>query len=273
MTRAEILTALNAAGLGHYCAQAEALLQPALTLQTLPTPDDALPVGASKMGGVPDLPHGTPWPCVEGEARPLHFLAQINFAETTAVWPHSALPKSGLLSVLYDAYETPDRGLEGFKILYNANTDNVKRYALPEPLQTLMKRKHIPGQFNSCAVQMTKTVPVGPLKRLEVADEHFETLMELAQEEEFGAHQMLGQPDYFYDGSLLDLAAATSGVNETEETNAPAESQGWLLLMQIDTDDNPGWGWGDGGKLYFHIHERDLAEHNFSNVLMEAQCG
>ncbi len=46
----------------------------------------------------------------------------------------------------------------------------------------------------------------------------------------------------------------------------------WRLLLQLDSDDNPKWMWGDAGRLYFWIREQDLAERNFSRVWCIEQC-
>ncbi|NJN57124.1 MAG: DUF1963 domain-containing protein [Leptolyngbyaceae cyanobacterium SL_5_9] len=44
------------------------------------------------------------------------------------------------------------------------------------------------------------------------------------------------------------------------------------MLFQFNSDDNPGWMWGDTGCLYFWITELDLASQQFENVWMILQC-
>jgi uncharacterized protein YwqG len=46
----------------------------------------------------------------------------------------------------------------------------------------------------------------------------------------------------------------------------------WQLLLQLDSDDNLDWMWGDLGRLYFWIRKQDLEKHDFSNVWCEKQC-
>jgi uncharacterized protein YwqG len=50
------------------------------------------------------------------------------------------------------------------------------------------------------------------------------------------------------------------------------ERQGerWRLLLQLDSDD--AWMWGDCGRLYFWVHEADLARGDFSRAWMVLQC-
>jgi uncharacterized protein YwqG len=47
----------------------------------------------------------------------------------------------------------------------------------------------------------------------------------------------------------------------------------WRLLLQLDTDDDLGWMWGDVGRLYFTIRQEDLAAYDFSRAWMVLQCG
>ena len=46
----------------------------------------------------------------------------------------------------------------------------------------------------------------------------------------------------------------------------------WMLLLQIDSDDDAGFMWGDVGMLYFWIKKEDLEKTNFENVWMILQC-
>jgi hypothetical protein len=57
---------------------------------------DRLPIGASRFGGLPDLPPGIEWPRVEGKLLP--FLAQVNLADLPAS-KESVLPSDGWLYV------------------------------------------------------------------------------------------------------------------------------------------------------------------------------
>ncbi len=46
----------------------------------------------------------------------------------------------------------------------------------------------------------------------------------------------------------------------------------WLLLLQLDSDDNAGTMWGDAGMLYFWIRKADLAASRFERTWMTWQC-
>jgi uncharacterized protein YwqG len=96
----EIRQALRAAGLERLAGEAERLTLPAIAIEAHAASDDDLPVGASKLGGQPDLPPDTEWP--EHNGQPLGFLAQFNLAEVAPYDVESLLPRTGLLSFFYD---------------------------------------------------------------------------------------------------------------------------------------------------------------------------
>ncbi len=112
--------AIHAAGLSHHAELIKRLAQPSVRLIASRVADgEGLPLGASRIGGTPDLPDGTAWACasevdtrdegwnVEGKPMPsfpLPFLAQVNFAEIAALGlPDSPLPSAGILYAFADA--------------------------------------------------------------------------------------------------------------------------------------------------------------------------
>ncbi len=67
--------------------------------------DEQIPLGASKFGGLPDLPQGEPWPVNEQTGAPLHFIAQINFKQTAEFDTDGELPSHGMLYLFYDCVQ------------------------------------------------------------------------------------------------------------------------------------------------------------------------
>jgi uncharacterized protein YwqG len=45
----------------------------------------------------------------------------------------------------------------------------------------------------------------------------------------------------------------------------------WRLLLQLDTDEQPDWEWGESGRIYFWIRQSDLAENAFAHVWLVLQ--
>ena len=47
---------------------------------------------------------------------------------------------------------------------------------------------------------------------------------------------------------------------------------GKVLLLQLDTDDDTGWMWGDMGMIYFWIAPQELDARNFDDVRLILEC-
>lgn len=61
MTPEKLKALLEARNLSRLSDRLVALARPVIKLVPAPRPEP-LPPGASKLGGLPDLPEGTPWP-------------------------------------------------------------------------------------------------------------------------------------------------------------------------------------------------------------------
>lgn len=64
---------------------------------------------------------------------------------------------------------------------------------------------------------------------------------------------------------VLDVKGIT---NETIDK----EKESWQLLLQLDTDDDVDWMWGDAGKLFFIIRKEDLKQNKFDRIGFTWQC-
>lgn len=73
------------------------LQRPAMYLKTRMDDAASSALGATRVGGRPDLPRGVDWPRF-AEGKPLAFLGQVNLAEVAKAAPSFGLPKHGLLS-------------------------------------------------------------------------------------------------------------------------------------------------------------------------------
>ncbi len=121
------------------------LARPALRMLRKPAKDAKLAVGASKIGGQPDLPRGYALPkgkdCkaiynddTKGMEALAGFLAQVNLAEIAHTQAAKDLPKTGLLSffAFQDMHDNPD--VIGAKAVYFPSTTDLVRTAPPVPL-------------------------------------------------------------------------------------------------------------------------------------------
>lgn len=105
--RHRILDLIAAAGLSARRDELSAILRPAIGLRTRALDDVARALGATRVGGEPDLPPAASWP--EGEEGPLLFVLQVDLASLAPLDLEGRLPPDGLLSVVltsdeHDAY-------------------------------------------------------------------------------------------------------------------------------------------------------------------------
>jgi uncharacterized protein (TIGR02996 family) len=120
------------------------LARPALRLVEIVTDDRVLPVGASKVGGKPDLPTGFPWPkgsdcrafywkqpaTAEHLAGFAGFLAQVNFAEIAGTCATRGLPQNGVLS-FFGFQNSADTNVIGAKAVFFPDPSKLRRTAPP----------------------------------------------------------------------------------------------------------------------------------------------
>jgi len=100
--RQAILQRIDEHGLAARRDVLAAMLRPAVALKTRPVTDDDLAVGATRVGGEPDLPHDLAWPV--GEEGPLLFVLQVRLRQVEPFDLEGLLPADGLLSVFADAF-------------------------------------------------------------------------------------------------------------------------------------------------------------------------
>ncbi len=232
----------------------------------------------SQLGGEPLLPESFSWPDWKG--KPQSFLAQLDLAEIHSALP-SFLPPSGLLYFFYDqeqsvwGFDPSDRG--GWQVLYyNGNRASLKIRPAPEGTDENSNYKRKPIRFQSI-----QTLPQSP-EGLDWKKEG-DAFNELCQApfEGLTAHQILGHPRPVQgDDMELECQLASSGIyvgrpegyKDPRREKLEAGAKDWKLLLQLDTDDDTGWMWGDVGTLYFWIREQDATNADFSKVWMVIQC-
>lgn len=120
------------------------LSRPTITLTPAGQPDHSPATGASRFGGLPDLPPEVEWPRrTTGpiEAKPLTFLVQVNLADVTRSVVARELPPAGLIAVFYDLR---DRGMGEHNEYQGVEADGWRFYYFP-PDAPLARRPLPPG--------------------------------------------------------------------------------------------------------------------------------
>lgn len=273
------------------------LTLPSIRLVTERIGDAELPLGASRIGGSPDLPADAVWPtwtppkdsidaCGEPitvpRALPLGFIAQIDLSEIPPFSP--SLPHRGWLWFFYElatqcwGFDPADRGC--CRVIYlDCERETLQRRAAPQEL-------HEDFVSRACSVQTTLelTLP-DDLPSLDDARDPSEAYWafrdQLGEGTSSPRHRLLGHPDSIQGTMELECQLASNGVyvggpegyQTAEAKRLEAGAADWQLLLQIDTDeDGPGWMWGDVGTIYFWIRKQDLLAREFGNVWLVFQC-
>jgi uncharacterized protein YwqG len=237
----------------------------------------------SYFGGEPRLPGDVAWPQHDGVRLP--FLARLSLAEVHATAAVPWLPSSGALLFFYDTAQQPwgfdpdDRGK--FAVLHvpdlpasmaPSEAGAVRDAAAPNPRGIGMRRIDVLPSTDRDAVES-----------LNLHDGELDAFWDLADAPFDGRprHLVSGLPEPVQgDGMELECQLASHGINCGEQSGhrhpraaelRPGASH-WRLLMQVDSDDELGVMWGDGGKLYFWVEESAARAGDFSNAWVILQC-
>jgi len=275
MSPAALQKHLEEIGLGQYIDKLVPLLKPSIGIVTHPVDEMTIPTGASKFGGSPDLPPSQEWPELYG--YPLDFIAQIDLADVTTYNIEHHLPSSGILFFFHN-----ESRLMANKNLWAKSKGTVLYYA--GELAGLERRNAPQHQFyTACTLSFVQdaTLPVysdliddriiedmpKPQQDAYIA---FHKNISMVSYKSSKANRMLGYPDHVQGSPLAE--AKDIAAHETHYFKALSEiNREWLLLLQIDSDENANMFFGDYGTLYFCILEEDLQLHRFDRTIVVSQ--
>jgi uncharacterized protein YwqG len=251
---------------------------PCVRLFTNRVSDSAIKIGASKLGGLPDLPDASEWPCRNG--APLSFIAQINVTALPKFDGLEELPPNTLLSFFYDTRNLifgwdPDE-----KSCWRVVASSVSSAA---PLKRRRRPKGLAdeGVFTPCALftKLEESLPdpysriIELLKLTEAEQDAYSCIFEDLIDA-WPRHQLFGHAKQWQNDMQLDCQLISNGLS----VSAPDWSSGprrdaleagvsdWRLLLQVDSDDNAGMLWGDLGSVYYWIKRSSLESRSFEDV-------
>jgi uncharacterized protein YwqG len=284
MDTSAVAAALTANGLTAYMDVIHLLALPSLRLTATPTPDTTIPAGASRLGGLPDLPPGQAWPAMKG--APMSFVGQIRAQDAHTLDGGAALPAAGLLSFFYDAsqqtFGSDPNDRAGFSVLYfdaAAQSRVAHQSAWPAALPAA-------ARFASSAVTLASELTYAQDLQAEFPDrtitpqdqQRFEAaLATLAPAPSTTPrHRLLGHPDTIQDDMRSQCQFAANGVADpsADPQRVAAllpSANDWRLLLQVDSDERLGMRWASSGMLYFWIRQQDLASGRFDNCWVVLQ--
>lgn len=302
----ELDALVQAARLQQQEAALRRLYSPAVAIKTkplkkagwlLPGRPKSPELGTSRLGGWPDLPASASWP--HWEDRPMAFIAQINLAEAHAAEPGLRLPSAGLLSFFLgcksDTYEKDDDPRSRYLVDLMACTEvqspvawTVMHHPDIDGLQRrVFDRTPLPELFEPCSVrfvrggltlpdELTMAYPLLTRAMTEAErDDYNELVGHLQPDEEYSSDQLMGYPQLIQSTPpemMCDLVSR--GKNpwkcpdpaSQEFTDLAASASEWTLLLQLTSNSDADYCWGDAGHLYFYGDRAAMERGDFSKV-------
>jgi uncharacterized protein YwqG len=282
MDKAGVQAAFVAAGLSRLVKDIDFLSRPSIRLYTTPVDESSIPVGASRIGGVADLPPGFSWP--EWKYLPLSFVAQIRLDDVRQYDTNKVLPRRGMLWFFYDAqqetYGADPADLGGWRVIYLDDDDLTRLQRTPAPA-----RLPASSRFKACAISFAGEITLSQQPRLEIPNfdwtddeqKKYETLLSTFPDPaDHGAlhNRLLGNPETIQDDMRLQCQLTSHGVTDINDPRAAELSKGamdWQLLLQIDTDERIGMRWASTGMLYYWITGANLQARRFNHTWLVMQ--
>jgi len=280
MDKASVQALFVAKGLSRLVKDLDFIAKTSIRLATLPGDESSLKSGTSKMGGLPDLPPALAWPLWKGV--PQSFIAQIRLDDLQRFDTAGLLPQKGMLWFFYDAQQQTygadpaDRG--GWNVLYRDDLTGLRRTPFPSTLPAT-------GQFHPCALSFSSEISLSQVPRLDIPhcdwtdaeQKQYEELLSTfptPADHATSHNRMLGFPDTIQDDMRLQCQLVSHGVTDETDPRAASLAQGamdWLLLLQVDSDEQAGMQWADAGMLYYWVTGSDLHARRFDGSWLVLQ--
>jgi uncharacterized protein YwqG len=237
----------------------------------------------SHFGGSPRLPPNVSWP--ERDGARLGFLARLSLTDVQRTSSVTWLPTGGSLLFFYDMERQPwgfdpkDRG--GSAVLLVPDLPEPVEQADDGPNGNVLPLPHRNVRFRQ--VDVLPSFERDPVQALELTDQESDEYFRIADAPFNGMpkHQMTGFPAPVQgDNMELECQLVSHGLycgepSGYKDPRVPALEPGaanWRLLLQLDTDDDLGVMWGDGGTIYYWVQEQEARAGNFANTWLVLQC-
>jgi uncharacterized protein YwqG len=280
LDKAGVRAAFVGAGLSRVLKEIDFVSKDSIRLSSTHAGEYDISIGASRIGGVPDVPPDFKWP-FRNEV-PQSFIAQIYLDDVHQYDTNGTLPSHGMLWFFYDAKQETygadpaDRG--GWSVIFSDDYAGLQRIAVPANLPA-------ESQFKACSVSFASEVTLSQNPKLEISDfdwtddevKKYESLLSTFPNpvDHAAVHnQLLGNPQTIQDDMRLECQLASHAITDINDPRAAEISKGaneWQLLLQIDSDERLGMSWGSAGMIYYWITESDMKAHKFEHSWLVLQ--
>nr|WP_295865815.1 YwqG family protein [uncultured Chitinophaga sp.] len=236
--------------------------------------------GNSRVGGDPDLPAGFVWPLTE-TGTPMTFIAQLDLDTIHPLEAAQLLPSTGVLYFFMGDLETA-RNIP-HKVIYVADKTGLQR--TPPPAVTILEEE---GRFNGYGMEPVAALmpPNYAYADYEVlSDDEGDAMDDLCSELTDGVARIGGYPDGQHDDHNIEAAmylvvgqpydySPKNARNallkhfKGDQQAAEAAEKDMTLLLQVDSDQEVGFCWGDAGCLQFMMDKKALLARAFDHTYL-----
>ena len=250
--------------------------------------DDSFETCRSKIGGAPDLLHGVDWPL--GKDGPMAFVAQLNMQEVSHLDTAKVLPPKGVLHFFYDnvaqrwGFGPDDYG--GWRVLYSIG--DPRQFKRTDPPPGLPEESRFLASSADFSNEWTLP-PIGSLQTERMRFTNSETWAYIDMLNDLSTlygsdeqiNRLIGHPDATQGGGMqvecqlasngLDVGSS-SGYADPRVPELKKGADDWIMLLQMDSENESGMMWGDMGRIFYWIRKQDLARLDFTKVWLVLQC-
>jgi uncharacterized protein YwqG len=237
----------------------------------------------TKIGGQPLAGKDFKWP--KWRDQSLAFIAQIKLSEINSLSQMQPFPRKGFLYVFYDKEQSTwgfdPKDKESWKIIFEQEYDDLAELPYPQDLEDNYRYNE-----KKLEQKLIKTYPSWGDERvnaLQLIEGQIDWCYDFAdsvycskpRHQIGGIANAIQNPEMDLDCQLASnglYCGDASGYTDPRRKKLEKNRADWILLLQIDTDDDTGFMWGDAGMLYFWIKKDDLEKLNFENTWMILQC-
>jgi uncharacterized protein YwqG len=268
MDKAAVQKSLTRAGLARLAEHSDLLVRNSIRLLTKPIDEANMPIGASRLGGLPDLPAHISWPAWQGV--PQSFVAQLRLEELQAYDIQKLLPPKGMLWFFYaaqqDIYGDDPANKGAWQVLFaESGLEHLQRLSAPTQLSQ-------DARFKPCALSYASELTLAVQPELEIPGLQWDNNQQKKYDTVFAAfhkdddfsiphHRMFGFADVLQDDMREQSQLYSLGITDWDSPEAQKLAQSandWQLLLQVDTDETIGMRWASSGRLYYWLKAADL---------------
>lgn len=233
------------------------------------------------LGGSPRIPDEKEWP--SNDRVHMSFIGCFDLGRLNSDGYLESMPRNGCFLAYYDAIESAwgyDQAIKNYFKITHRETLAETELAMPKDL----KREGIFKKTYLSAVRTldwpTLDVQANNGVTLDAASgERYEELLKNLKQQNFctkiGGYPSEIQGDMSWECQLVTnglYCGDSSGYEDTRAKKLRAGAKDWNLLLQVDSVEAAGMGWGDSGMLYYWMKNSDLKESQWNRTWLISQC-